>query len=207
MAGADGSGARQVTQDGADAENPAMTPDGAWIVYWSGDPAKHGVWKIHPDGSGATQIQSANAVGTDLSPDGKTVLYNDQDRSRLVNTIRFLDVASGAVVPFTIEVRYRLGSPAIIWARSRWSPDGKSIYFVGEGERGLSGVFVQDFAPGRDTSSTRRPVAGFSTEYVTESFGVSPDGTLLTLSTGQESSSIQVAEGVPGAVPPIRQPR
>lgn len=31
-----------------------MTHDGNWIVYTSGNPAKLGVRKIHPDGSGAT---------------------------------------------------------------------------------------------------------------------------------------------------------
>jgi hypothetical protein len=105
-------------------------------------------------------------------------------------------------VPFTIEVPYRLASPAIIWARARWARDGRSLYFIGENADGLSGVFVQEFAPGRDTTASRRPVAGFSPEYVTESLGLSPDGSRLTLSTGQETSAIVVADGVPGAVPP-----
>jgi eukaryotic-like serine/threonine-protein kinase len=207
IANADGSGARQLTQDGSDAENPTQTPDGRWVVYWSGDPAKHGIWKIHPDGSGAERLTDADAVGTDVSPDGRYVLFDDQDRARLYNTVRFVELASGKEVPFTIDVSYRLASPAIIWARARWSRDGRSIYFVGEDERGLSGVFVQEFAPGRDTSATRRPVAGFSPEYVTESLGLSPDGARLTLSTGQESSAIVVADDVPGAALPQRRPR
>src|SRR6185503_10802498 len=109
--------------------------------------------------------------------------------------------------PFTIEVSYRLASPAIIWARARWSRDSRAIYFIGEDERGLSGVFVQDFALDRDTAATRRTVAGFSPEYVTESLGLSPDGSRLALSTGQESSAIVGAEGVPGALLPRRTVR
>ena len=31
----DGSGARRITNDGEDAQNPSATADGAWIVYWS----------------------------------------------------------------------------------------------------------------------------------------------------------------------------
>jgi Tol biopolymer transport system component len=87
----------------------------------------------------------------------------------------------------------------------RWAPNGKSIYFIGQDRSGLSGVFVQDFAPGRDTTSTRRPVAGFSPEYVTESLGLSPDGSRLTISTGEEFATIMLAEGVPGAIPMIRK--
>jgi eukaryotic-like serine/threonine-protein kinase len=207
IANADGSGARELTQDGSDAENPTQTPDGKWVVYWSGDPVKHGIWRIHPDGSGGERVADADAVGTDVSPDGRYVLFDDQDRARLYNTIRFGDLTTGEAVPFTIDVHYRLASPAVIWGRARWARDGRSIYFIGEDERGMSGVFVQEFAPGRDTTATRRPVAGFSPEYVTESLGLSPDGSHLTLSTGQESSAIVVADDVPGAQLPIRQPR
>jgi Tol biopolymer transport system component len=204
IANADGNNARQLTTDGSDAENPTQTPDGKWVVYWSGDPAKHGIWKIHPDGSGAIRLRDVDAVGTDLSPDGRYVLYDDQDRTTLRNTVRVVELESGRDVPFTIEVPYRLASPAIIWARARWARDGRSMYFIGEDADGLSGVFVQEFAPGRDTTATRRPVAGFSPEYVTESLGLSPDGSRLTISTGQETSAIMVAENVPGAEPPRR---
>jgi hypothetical protein len=76
---------------------------------------------------------------------------------------------------------------------------------VGQDAAGRSGVFSQDFDPERDTSGSRRPVAGFSQEYWTESFGLSPDGARLTISTLEESSSIMLAEGVPGAMPPARK--
>jgi len=79
------------------------------------------------------------------------------------------------------------------------------VYFVGQDARGLTGVFVQAFAPGSDTSSTRRPAAGFSPEYVTESFGLSPDGTRMTISTGEEFTTIMVADDVPGAEAPVRK--
>lgn len=204
IANADGSGARQVTHDGVSAQNPTATPDGKWIVYWSGNPAKLGVWKAHPDGSGQSLIESGNDAQTELSPDGHDVLWVEQDRLDLRNIIHFIDVESGKDVPFTIEVRYTIGAPAIIWGRARWSHDGKKVYFVGENEKGLSGIYVQDFAPGRDTASTRRPVAGFSREYVSESFGLSPDDEFLTLSAAQNSSAVMVAEGVPGAKPPLR---
>ena len=42
---------------------------------------------------------------------------------------------------------------------------------------------------------------------MTESFGLSPDGKRITISTAREFSTVQLAEGVPGAEPPVRQPR
>ncbi|HET7453642.1 MAG TPA: protein kinase, partial [Thermoanaerobaculia bacterium] len=114
MANDDGSGARQITQDGVDAENPTETADGKWIVYWSGSPEKRGIWKIRPDGNGAVRLVECDAVGTDVSPDGKYVLYVEQDRVNLRNTVHFIEVDSGRSVPLTIAVRYSLSSPEII---------------------------------------------------------------------------------------------
>ena len=205
IANDDGSGARQLSQDGVDAENPTETPDGKWVVYWSGSPSKRGVWKIHPDGTGAARLVVTDAVGTDLSPDGKIVLYVMQDRVNLRNTVRFVDVETGAPLPFTIAVRYSLSSPEIIWGRGRWAPDGRAVYYIGEDAKGLSGVYRQEFAPGRDTSATRLPIGGFSSEFVTESLGISPDGNRLTISTGEQFASIMVAENVPGAETILRK--
>jgi len=201
----DGSAARQVTQDGVDAENPTETPDRNWIVYWSGNSEKRGVWKVHPDGSGAVRLLETDAVGTDVSPDGRAVLYVEQDRRRLRNTVHFVDTETGRPLPFTISVPFTANAPGIIYGRARWSRDGKIVYYVGQDGAGLTGVFAQDFAPGTDTSATRRPVAGFSPEYVTESLGFSPDGTRVTISTGEEFATIMVADNVPGAEPPVRK--
>ena len=52
---------------------------------------------------------------------------------------------------------------------------------AGVDDEGRSGVFVQHFAPGRDTSAIRRKLAGFSSEYLTESLGVSADEMRLTI--------------------------
>ena len=119
--------------------------------------------------------------------------------------LHFADADSGRALAFKIAVQYQLGGPRINFGRARWARDGRSILYVGQDASGRSGVFSQDFDPGRDTSSTRRPVAGFSQEYWTESLGLSPDGKRLTISTLEESSSIMLAEGVPGAMPPARK--
>jgi len=205
MANADGSGARQVSKDGVDAENPVVTRDGAWVYYWSGNPSKPGIWRVHPDGTGATQLIAGRYLQPEVSPDGRYVLYLELDRVNQRNMLHFANADSGRALAFKIAVPYQLGGPRINFGRARWTRDGHSILYIGQDAAGRSGVFSQDFDPGRDTSGTRRPVAGFSQEYWTESFGLSPDGKRLTISTLEESSSILLAEGVPGAEPPRRK--
>jgi len=206
IANTDGTGARQLTHDGATAENPTATPDGEWIVYASGHPDHVGLWKVRDDGSDGTRLVPGTHLVPEVSPDGRHVLFiaNMGPTRRQVRVAR---IDTGEVEPFAIDVEWSTGaSSQVLWGRSRWHPDGQGIYFVGLDERGRSGVFLQDFVPGRDTSASRRPVAGFSSQYMTESLGVSPDGRSLTISTLHQTGGLALAEGVAGVEPP-RAPR
>jgi hypothetical protein len=69
----------------------------------------------------------------------------------------------------------------------------------------LTGVFVQDFVPGRDTTATRRKLAGFDPDYITETFAISPDGTRIVLSLLDLQSNIMIAEGIPDLTPARRR--
>jgi hypothetical protein len=109
-------------------------------------------------------------------------------------------------LPFEIRVPYRLGpdaarEPAV---PSREDPGGGAIAWVGEDETGLTGIYAQDFAVDRDTSVTRHKLAGFSADYLSESFGLSPDGKKVTLSTLTRFGRLMIAEGVPDVEPPPR---
>ena len=87
--------------------------------------------------------------------------------------------------------------------RPRWLPGERAIAFVGRDSDGINGVYAQDFAPGSDTSKTRRRLGGFDRDRITESFGLSPDGTRLTIAGVDLVQSVVVAENVPR----IRKPR
>jgi len=202
IAASDGTSPRQLTHDGSTAENPTATPDGQWIVHASGHPEKVGIWKIRVDGSDATRLVPGSNLVPEVSPDGRYVLYITDARPNR-RELRVVELETGEPVPFSIEVEWSQGvSSQILWGRARWIPDGKRIVFVGADEHDRSGVFIQDFVPGRDTRSTRRPLAGFSTEYLTESLGVSPDGRRLTIATLHQTSGLVLAEGLPGVAPP-----
>jgi len=203
VADADGSGARQLTHDGVDAENPTPTPDGRWIVYASTNPAKEGLWKIRADGAQATRIVPGNYAYPEVSPDGRYVVYCADYLTERVS-LRVAEVASGAIVPFEIRIGVPAGKPGLALGRARWMPDGRSIAFIGQDDKGVNGVYAQNFTPGSNTATTRRPLAGFDPERTTESFGISPDGARVIIASWEQLFSLVIAERVPGVSPPGR---
>lgn len=196
IANADGTAPTQLTHDGFSAENPTMTRDGRWIVYGSASPQKAGLWKIHPDGTGAAQlIHSATVGNAEVSPDGKYAAYVD-DRGTTLVTVKVLEVETGAQVLFEIRIESIKETVAIL-GRVRWMPDGKSLVFLGQDERGVNGIYIQDFVPGKDTNDTRRPLGPFDAENSAESFGIAPDGQFITIATWEQFFSIMVTEDLP----------
>jgi Tol biopolymer transport system component len=189
---ADGSNARQVTHDGVDAENPTATPDG-WIAYASGNPAKLGIWKIREDGSQAARLVAGEVFFPEVSPDGTYAAYAGGNRGASLAIVR---ISAGAKVPFQV--------PGVAF-RPRWMPESRAIAFMAQDEKGVSSIFVQDFAPGKDTAKTRRKVTGSDTDMRVHSYGISPDGSRMTVSYEQDQYNLMTAERVPGVLPPARR--
>jgi serine/threonine protein kinase len=202
IANADGSDAKQISHDGSDAENPTGTPDG-WIIYCSFNPKKAGIWKVRQDGTQATHVVQARTSLPEVSPDGKYVSYLYEARTPRA-AVRVARVSDGQDVGISIPIPVIRRTSAIL-GRTRWTPDGKSIAFLAQNEDGVNGVWVQDFAPGRDTSATRRRLGGFDRERATESFGLSPDGKILTVAGWEQLFSLFSIEGVPGVAKRIAQ--
>ena len=102
------------------------------------------------------------------------------------------------MVRIRVDARRRT---TVTLGRARWMPDGRAIAFVGQDETGAAGVFVQEFAPGRDTDATRRKLAGFDPDVAAESFGISPDGTRLVIAGWLQLFSLMEADGLPAVAP------
>jgi Tol biopolymer transport system component len=195
----DGSGARRVSDDGVDAENPTATPDGQWIVYASGGTEKRGIWRIRVDGSAAKQLVAGPVILPEISPDGRFVSYATAGvRSEAIRAVRFED---GAPVPVEVIA----SGSGFNRGRHRWMPGGGALVFLTDDEKGFFGLAMQDVTPGKNSSATRRAVTGFTPDSLTESLGISPDGTRLMVSELQFSSGLLLAEGVDGIV--SRMPR
>jgi Tol biopolymer transport system component len=133
----------------------------------------------------------------DVSRDGQYVSYRTNLRIDQFD-VRVARVADGSITPFRVRLPSFQASIANSSGRTRWMPGGKTIAFVGQDERGNNGIFFQDFDLVKDTSATRLPVAGFYPTVATESFGISPDGKLMTIAGWEQVFSLMLAERVPG---------
>jgi Tol biopolymer transport system component len=182
-----------------DAENPTATRDGRWVVYNSSNPAKSGIWRIRPDGTGPERIVPGAWSTPEVSPDGLYVAFRTRNATgpRSVSVAR---IESGEVARFEVEILRDNNS-----ARPRWIPDGKSLAFTGTDGSGARGIFVQPFSPGRDTRGARRGLFPFDPSLPVESFAVSPDGRHVVYSTIETPYSLMIAEGLSGVTPPERR--
>ena len=200
IANADGTDARQLTRDGIDAENATMTADGEWVVYAAGGPDTVGIWRIRPDGSEAERLIVGERTNPEVSPDGRYALFvrpfGDSGIGQ-IGAVNVVDIRSGELVDFSIQIERSSLAANITYGRGRWMPDGSAIAFVGIDAEERTGIYLQDFEPGVDTSHTRRKLAGFFDDLTTESFGISPDGSRLALAVIDATDSVMLAEGVP----------
>jgi Tol biopolymer transport system component len=182
-----------ITHDSVDAEHASITPDDAWVVYNSGNPARKGVWKIRPTGVDDLLLAAGETRWPEVSPDGKYVLYT-VDRGTLRRAVQVVTLEDGKRIGPEIVLELRRGSEASSVGRAQWMPGGRAIAYIGQDDRGRSGVFVQDFPTG-----TRRVLGGFSGTRTTESFAVSSDGVNLTMAAQDQSTGIVEISNVPGA--------
>ncbi len=199
MAAHDGSGARQVTADGIDAENPTMTPDGRWIVYASANPAQNGIWKIRPDGTEATRLVKGAMGNAEVSPDGRWVAFLDTASLRL----RVVTLADGAdVASLTLPVLGTggaIGGTGLTIGRARWIHGSSTLAWVDyDIEARATRLMAQEIVPDRDTRASRRLLAQGTFDDMPESFGVSPDGRRIVISSFRDRSNLLLIEGLPG---------
>ncbi len=189
----DGSGARQLTHDNVDAENPSASPDGKWIVYGSTRPNEAGIWRARSDGKDAKLLAAGLYGIPSISPDGQYVLYIGFSSILVSTGVRVVRLSDGAPVDFEIVAETIRPTTANV-GRATWMPDGRAIAFLGQDERGVNGIYVQDFVPGRNTASTRRQLTGFDSIVDAETFAVAPDGKRVAISGREMVSSLVLLE-------------
>jgi Tol biopolymer transport system component len=80
---ADGSGAKQLTNDGISKYTPAVSPDGRYIVFGSEKNARH-LWRINIDGSQPLELTNGSDEGNPrISPDGNWVIFDSYRSGKL----------------------------------------------------------------------------------------------------------------------------
>lgn len=131
----DGSGAAQLTSAAANSDNPAWSPNQAYIAFIR----TNYLMVMRADGSGTFPVAQAEGAGVstvDWSPDGT---YHDD-----LYTVQ-VDPATGAV-----------GTPALFAPGpsydANWSPDGTKVAFDRHDSSGNSAIIVRDVASGAEYS-------------------------------------------------------
>jgi dipeptidyl aminopeptidase/acylaminoacyl peptidase len=165
---------QQITEGDYDSEQPAWSPDGAWLAFVS---ARHDtreselnsdVFVVRPDGSELRQVTDTTLwLGRPrFSPDGASLLtlgaFPGRDRSRWVavqNGLYAVDVAGGTPHRLTDEEQYNLVDADIVLHRDRALVlvenrgavdllavplDGSSPSVVSSGRRQITGADAAD---------------------------------------------------------------
>jgi serine/threonine protein kinase len=193
-----GTGARQVSRDGVDAENPSLSADGKWIVYTSSNPAGTGIWKIHPDGTGKTRLLAGGYVLPELSAQSGW-LATGEVVDNFTTKVHVVALTDGSRIA-ELEVKSKRSNPG----RCRWSPDGRELIFFADDEGGRAVLYRQPITPGKNTDSARTIVA-VSDEHVLESFAVSPVDGRIIVSAGGNENDVYLGEGIPGIGESLRK--
>jgi serine/threonine-protein kinase len=139
------------------ARNPMWSSDGRRILYVSTQGGRAGLWSQAADGSGPPQLMLVpryNPWMTDLSPDGRNVIYN------AITSVNF-DLESTSL-DSAHATRTLSGSPTAIEVTGRFSPDGRWVAYTSD-ESGRLEIYVRPFAEngGRvlvSVSGGRRPL-------------------------------------------------
>ena len=121
----DGTGLRQITDDGFKNIAPRWSPDGKQIAFYSNRSGPFQVWLIHPDGSGLRQLTFGTATETYYypvwSPDGRHLVYSSLDANPFIlDTTRRWDEQPHEPLP-------PLPDKGMTFAAWSWSSDGRRL--------------------------------------------------------------------------------
>ncbi len=152
---------RNLTRTTAVAErDPAWSPDGKSIAFFSDESGEYALHIVDQTGSGAVKkISLGNPpsffYGTTWSPDSKKIAYTDKRMN-----LWYVDVEKGAPIKVTSD-RYEDPSSAM---NETWSPDSKWLTYAKFLENHMRNIFVYSLETGKEsqitdgTSDARYPV-------------------------------------------------
>jgi len=184
-ANGDGEAARQITADGGDAENPTAPRTADWIYYDSSHPQKDGLWRVHPDGGAAAMVLRGETAHPAVSADGEYVLFHRPEPDGGTWTLVVMRIADGTTFELARALRRSV--------RGQWLGATHTIVYIAE-----EGLMAQDFVPGRDTTSTHRPLTRLDRDATIETFGISQDGKRAVLSILEPASDLMITDGIEG---------
>ena len=156
---------------------PSVAPDGACVVYSSGDPGRLGLWKVGIGGGDPVRL-SEIGIGPSVSPDGRWVacLYPDSSSQaeQMNMKLAVIPAEGGAPVKtFAIQNSVYPATPPSI----RWTADGRVLLYNST-VNNVSNVWSQPVDGGKPTQ-----VTDFK-DSMLAAFDLSPDGKQLACVRG-----------------------
>jgi Tol biopolymer transport system component/DNA-binding winged helix-turn-helix (wHTH) protein len=167
-ANGDGSNMRQLTGGGNNTQ-PAISPDGNWVVYRSVRNDAGLLWRVSSAGGEASPFTEKPATWARFSPDGKLIACGYRIDGTIKLTI--LNAENGQPVKF-----FDLPPTANLNNGFRWTPDGKAVTY----RDWNNGIWRQDLSGG-----TSNRIAGLPEEKL-YSYDWSPDGKFFAFTRGTE---------------------
>ncbi|MCP3933178.1 MAG: Tricorn protease like protein [Bacteroidetes bacterium] len=127
---------------GAFDQNPAWSPDGKHIVFWSDKSGEYEIYIQEHDGSSPakkiTNREKGFGYALHWSPDSKKLAFIDE-----TNTISILDVKTGNV-QIAGNTQWNVGHGGRFGYSIAWSPDSRWITFSQGLENANNAIFIYD---------------------------------------------------------------
>lgn len=168
LADGDGSNMRPLTNGGNNFQ-PAVSPDGNWVVYRSVKNGAGSLWRVPSDGGTPIQFTEAPAVWARYSPDGRQIACGY--RFDEILKLAILNAESGQP-----EKHFDLPPTANLNNGFRWTPDGQAVTYR-DWNNGIWRQHLNGEAPAR--------IAGLPEEKL-YSYDWSRDGKLFAFTRGTE---------------------
>jgi len=204
---ADGTGQRQLTVNPGADDRPSVSPDGRYIVFGSERGGVFKIWRMSIDGNDQKQLTSGLGVNSQISPDGRWVVYQSHglwkvsidggEPVQLTEIVsaqptispdgKFIAFRTGgkvAIIPFeggetvkTLDIP--LEAPGFI----RWTPDGHAIAYV-ETRDGISNIWAKSL-----DDRPRKQLTDFKADHIFR-FEWSRDGKWLAIVRGAMNEDV-----------------
>jgi dipeptidyl aminopeptidase/acylaminoacyl peptidase len=146
--------ATQITKDKEDERDPAVSPDGRWVAFYSSRSGHQDIWVVPADGSASSRQLTQAAMALDdprfapaWSPDSRQIAYISNESDYWHDDVWVIDVASAKA--------RQLSKSLMAASTPAWSPDGRSIALLGTAKKGywyedLQDIWLLDAASGTE---------------------------------------------------------